>query len=120
MHAITEMVRQLRKGKGRNGLILANGGVLTYQHVLCLSTMRRRGGSPYPDADPLPNHVTDVPVPKIEEKIKDVQDATIEVSSVSSHPSTANVSGAYSQCHRHIRSNSTETTHLYEHMSLAV
>ncbi|KAE8372227.1 hypothetical protein BDV26DRAFT_286128 [Aspergillus bertholletiae] len=39
MHAITEMVRQLRGGKSRNGLILANGGVLTYQHAICLSSL---------------------------------------------------------------------------------
>lgn len=45
--AITEMTRQLRSGKGRNGLILANGGVLSYQHVVCLSTRPRQ--SPYPD-----------------------------------------------------------------------
>lgn len=46
--AITEMTRQLRGGKGRNGLILANGGVLSYQHVVCLSTRPRN--SPYPDS----------------------------------------------------------------------
>ncbi|RLL98083.1 hypothetical protein CFD26_106230 [Aspergillus turcosus] len=48
MHAITEMVRQLRQGKGRHGLILANGGILTYQHALCLSTAPREDGL-YPD-----------------------------------------------------------------------
>lgn len=42
------MVRQLRQGKGRHGLILANGGILTYQHALCLSTAPREDGS-YPD-----------------------------------------------------------------------
>lgn len=42
------MTRQLRSGKGRNGLILANGGVLSYQHVVCLSTHPRN--SPYPDS----------------------------------------------------------------------
>lgn len=42
------MTRQLRQGKGRNGLVLANGGVISYQHAVCLSS-RPRGG-PYPDS----------------------------------------------------------------------
>lgn len=41
------MTRQLRNGKGRNGLVLANGGVLSYQHVVCLSSQPRN--RPYPD-----------------------------------------------------------------------
>ncbi|KIW78740.1 hypothetical protein Z517_08579 [Fonsecaea pedrosoi CBS 271.37] len=82
MHAITEMTRQLRQGKGRNGLILANGGVMTYQHVLCLSTTRRRDGSPYPDRDPLPQFVTGLTVPKIDAKVEGEQDAVIETYTV--------------------------------------
>lgn len=60
------MVRILRNGHhARNGLILANGGVLTYQHALCLST-RPRGNDPiYPPQDPLPTHVTDIPAPAV-------------------------------------------------------
>lgn len=58
------MVRQLRKGNGQNGLVLANGGVVTYQHVVCLSS--RRGSSPYPEHNPLPGVVTDIPVPTID------------------------------------------------------
>ncbi|CAF9935218.1 MAG: hypothetical protein ALECFALPRED_006337 [Alectoria fallacina] len=65
MHALTAMVRQLRRGNGQNGLILANGGVLTYQHALCLSTSPRRDGSAYPDRNPLPSHVTDIPIPRL-------------------------------------------------------
>lgn len=65
MHALTAMVRDLRRGDGQNGLILANGGVLTYQYALCLSTRPRRDGSAYPDKDPLPSHVTDTPVPTV-------------------------------------------------------
>jgi len=62
--AITEMTRQLRTGtRGTNGLILANGGFLTYQYVVCLS--RNARSSPYPEKNPLPDHITDVPVPKI-------------------------------------------------------
>ena len=59
------MVRELRKGNSKTGLILANGGVLTYQHVLCLSTQPRRGGSEYPLSNPLPRYITDLPAPSI-------------------------------------------------------
>jgi len=57
--AITEITRQLRSGKGRHGLVLANGGVLSYQHAVCLSTLP--GNDAYPngtrlvDADPSPS-----------------------------------------------------------------
>jgi Thiolase-like protein type 1 additional C-terminal domain len=72
------MTRQLRQGKGANGLVLANGGVLTYQHVICLSSQPRRDGSPYPDRNPLPDAITDVPVPLIDEQVEG--EATVEVS----------------------------------------
>ncbi|ROV98064.1 hypothetical protein VMCG_07031 [Cytospora schulzeri] len=49
MHAITEMSRQIRSGKVKNGLVLANGGVIMYQHVLCLSS-RPNSASRYPDS----------------------------------------------------------------------
>lgn len=39
------MTRQLRDGRGRNGLVLANGGVLSYQHVVCLSSQPRKGAA---------------------------------------------------------------------------
>jgi hypothetical protein len=69
MHAITEMTRQLRSGeKGTNGLILANGGVVTYQHVTCLSRQPRKDGAGYPAEKPLPAVITDVPAPSIKEK----------------------------------------------------
>ncbi|KIW07438.1 uncharacterized protein PV09_02278 [Verruconis gallopava] len=68
MHAITEMTRQLRAGRGKNGLILANGGVLTYQYVVCLSSTPR--ATPYPDRNPLPDHLANVPAPKISESPK--------------------------------------------------
>ncbi|KAF7870244.1 uncharacterized protein EAF02_009434 [Botrytis sinoallii] len=68
--SITEMTRQLRDKKGQvsnhknagisNGLILANGGVLTYQHVVCLSTQPRIDGNQYQDANPCPNIVQSV------------------------------------------------------------
>lgn len=81
--AITEMTRQLRQGKGRTGLILANGGVMSYQHVLCLSTSARRDGSPYPAKNPLPEWVTDLPVPTVDAKVEGNEEATIEVTSPS-------------------------------------
>lgn len=71
------MVRQLRKGNAQNGLILANGGVLTYQHAICLSTHPRRDDAPYPDTNPLPSHITDIPVPRIAERAEG--EAVIEV-----------------------------------------
>ena len=71
------MVRQLRKGKGKTGLVLANGGVATYQHVVCLSRSPRRDGLPYPDSNPLPEYVTDVQVPLVSETVEG--EATVEV-----------------------------------------
>ncbi|KAK4505899.1 hypothetical protein PRZ48_003864 [Zasmidium cellare] len=80
LHAITEMTRQLRQSKGKTGLILANGGWVTYQHVLCLSRSPRSDGLPYPDANPLPKYVTDVFIPKIAEQAEG--NATIETYTV--------------------------------------
>lgn len=64
------MTRQLRKKRGQvsnhknsgvsNGLILANGGVLTYQHVVCLSTQPRSDGNRYQDGNPCANIVQSV------------------------------------------------------------
>ncbi|KIY00507.1 uncharacterized protein Z520_04192 [Fonsecaea multimorphosa CBS 102226] len=115
MHALTEMTRQLRKGKGRHGLILANGGVMTYQHVICLSTTRRRGGSPYPDRDPLPEFVTDIPVPKVDGKVEGEQDAVIETYTVEfkrdNTPLRAYVVGRLkSSDHRFIANHADEET----------
>ncbi|GAB7349144.1 hypothetical protein MBLNU459_g8085t2 [Dothideomycetes sp. NU459] len=68
MHAITEMVRRLRehKGRERNGMILANGGVLTYQHVVCLSSEPRSVEHHYPLQSPLPGVLVDMSVPEID------------------------------------------------------
>lgn len=76
------MVRQLRAGKGRNGLILANGGVVTYQAVICLSRSPRRDGLPYPTTNPLSDIITDVQTPLVE--VKAEGDAIIEVGASSS------------------------------------
>ncbi|KAE8443424.1 hypothetical protein EG329_001905 [Mollisiaceae sp. DMI_Dod_QoI] len=74
MHALTAMVRELRKGKMQRGLVLANGGVLTYQYVVCLSSKPRN--SPYPDRNPLPNLLTVDSAPSIDDQAEG--EATIE------------------------------------------
>lgn len=50
LQAITEMVRRLRKGSHRTGVILANGGFLSYQHAICLAVSPRKQGTSYPDS----------------------------------------------------------------------
>ena len=62
------MTRQLRKGNGKIGLVLANGGVATYQHVVCLSSKPRRDDLQYPDCNPLPETITDVQIPAVIEQ----------------------------------------------------
>ncbi|KAF4945262.1 hypothetical protein FGADI_12082 [Fusarium gaditjirri] len=47
LHAIAEMARVIRSRKHQNGLVLANGGVLSWQHALCLSAQPRRDASTY-------------------------------------------------------------------------
>lgn len=61
------MTRELRTGKYKNGLILANGGVMTYQYALCLSRNPRQDDSDFPTTDILPKMITDVEVPKVDE-----------------------------------------------------
>ena len=78
------MVRELRRGTSQNGLILANGGVITYQHVICLSSRPRRDGSPYPDEKPLPSYMTGTKVPTIVAQAEG--EAVIEVSPSSLFP----------------------------------
>lgn len=60
------MVRQLRKGNGRIGLVLANGGVLSHHHAVCLSRQPRGDGAPYPNRNPLPRHISDAQPPIVE------------------------------------------------------
>jgi len=71
------MVRELRRGHSQNGLILGNGGVLTYQHAICLSSRPRQDDSAYPERNPLPQYITDVPVPPVIDQAEG--EATIEV-----------------------------------------
>jgi len=58
------MTRRLRKGEQYHGLILANGGVMSYQHVTILSHKGRQDNSPFPVHDVLPEHLEyeDAPV----------------------------------------------------------
>lgn len=53
--AIAEMARVIRHGRYQTGLILANGGVLSWQHAICLSAQPKRDGSPYKSATFLDN-----------------------------------------------------------------
>lgn len=71
------MARKLRAGSGTNGLVLANGGVLTYQHVICLSSRPRAENRPYPARNPLPSTLSNDLVPETEESAEG--DAIIEV-----------------------------------------
>ncbi|KAH7399397.1 hypothetical protein BKA66DRAFT_406370 [Pyrenochaeta sp. MPI-SDFR-AT-0127] len=66
MHALTEMTRQLRDGKakGKKGLVLCNGGVLSYQYVIILSKEPRKDGE-FPGENPLPQQITDVAAPQL-------------------------------------------------------
>ncbi|CAI6285051.1 unnamed protein product [Periconia digitata] len=52
MHALTGMTRALREGKGKKGLVLCNGGMMTYQFAIVLGTDGRVGGG-YTDHNPL-------------------------------------------------------------------
>lgn len=63
MHALTAMTREIRAGRAKKGLILANGGVATYQHAVVLSASPRRDA--YPTKNPLPSMITDVEVPSL-------------------------------------------------------
>ena len=71
------MVRKLRRREERHGLVLANGGVLTYQHVVCLSSDSRKDGKGYPDENPLAPTTSDISVPEIDDNPKGA--AIIEV-----------------------------------------
>ncbi|KAH8733058.1 hypothetical protein GQ44DRAFT_601041 [Phaeosphaeriaceae sp. PMI808] len=62
MHALTEMTRQLRAGEGKKGLVLCNGGVLSYQYVVILG--REPLNEIYPE-NPLPEQLEDVGVPEL-------------------------------------------------------
>ena len=64
MHALTEMTRAIREGRGKTGLVLCNGGVLSYQHVVVLRREPRNDGR-YPEGNPLPGKLEDLEVPEV-------------------------------------------------------
>ncbi|KAL5362554.1 hypothetical protein BJX96DRAFT_177256 [Aspergillus floccosus] len=68
LHAITQVVRDIRAGRGRTGLVLANGGVLSYHYTVCLSAAPRADGSPYPAQNPLGGYAEDIAPPPIAAK----------------------------------------------------
>lgn len=61
------MTRELRKKKTK-GLILANGGVLTHEHAIVLSSEPRTDDKSYPEAPPLPHDMDDVVGPPIQSR----------------------------------------------------
>ena len=63
--AITQAVRDLRSRRGIHGLVLANGGILSYHHTVCLSIRPRADGSSYPSQNPLPEFSRDITSPAI-------------------------------------------------------
>lgn len=73
------MVRKIRQGSAKNGVVLANGGWLTYQHVVCLSSKPRRGSLPYPESPPLPE-VLPSDAPPVDAEAEG--EAVIEVSAI--------------------------------------
>lgn len=74
------MVREIRKGTFQTGLVLANGGIMTYQYAVCLSKDPRKDNSPFPTEDILPAMITDVPIPETDE-IADGE-ASVEVTRI--------------------------------------
>lgn len=79
--AVAEMVRQLRKTSDRttatHGLILANGGTLTTENAICLSTQPRQSSTSYPLTDTLPSRVRKSLPPAVDAKA--TGEAVIEV-----------------------------------------
>lgn len=78
------MTRELRSRRYNNGLILANGGMLTHQYVVCLSAQPRKDGKEYPSKNPLPLVVQDPAPPFVEDASGP---ATIEVRARPDSPS---------------------------------
>jgi hypothetical protein len=113
MHAIIEMVRHLRSGSGKTGLVLANGGSVTYQHVVCLSNSPRSDGSAYPSKNPLPENLESEPHPVTDvgaEGEVEIETYTVEFERDGS-PSAAYVVGRLvSNGHRVLANEADEAT----------
>lgn len=98
------MTRELRKSFGelKNGLVLANGGMVTHQYVVCLSSRPRKDGKSYPAKNPLPEIIDDWQVPQVEEKAEG--EAWVEVRFIYQPYMRMRL-----MWNRHIQSNSIET-----------
>ena len=81
------MTRRLRhRGQEKTGLILANGGVLTYQHAIILSSAGKKDGSRYPDTAPLPPLLDYAgAAPEVDEKAKGEAVVEVSLTSITSH-----------------------------------
>ena len=72
------MVRLVRNGVHNTGMVVANGGYMTYHHAVCLSRYAPDPLKPgYAETVPLPSILNDIPVPDFEHKPNGV--ALIEV-----------------------------------------
>lgn len=111
MHALTAMTREIRAGRAKKGLVLANGGVATYQHAVVLSASPRQ--TPYPAKNILPPLVTDVNVPTLDAVAEG--DAVVETYTVDfdrqNKPVRGHVVGRLKETgHRFIANNGDDTT----------
>jgi len=77
-------MRELRKGKSQHGLVLANGGLLTYQYVVCLSS--QPGNSPYPPKTSLPDRLADEPIHDVDEQASGEAIIEVRISFLSKRP----------------------------------
>ncbi|KAL4893126.1 hypothetical protein BDV59DRAFT_207930 [Aspergillus ambiguus] len=121
LHAITQVVRDIRAGRGRNGLVLANGGVLSYHYTVCLSASPRADGSPYPAQNPLPAYAKGISPPPT--AVKAEGRAVIETYTVQfqrdGSPGEGYVIGRLENGHRFI-ANAADTATLRELSSMTV
>ncbi|TQV92303.1 hypothetical protein V2A60_006991 [Cordyceps javanica] len=111
MHALTAMTRELRSRKFSNGLILANGGMLTHQYAICLSAQPRKDGRAYPSQNPLPLVVQDPAPPFVEDANGP---ATIETYTIeydrSGAPSVGHIVGRLKTGERFLANHGDDTT----------
>lgn len=71
----------LRPNQPANGLVLANGGFATYQDVMIFSSQPSKVTDwTYPARNPLPEEITDVEAPEVDDEVGAEQEAIIEVS----------------------------------------
>ncbi|KIW41817.1 uncharacterized protein PV06_05424 [Exophiala oligosperma] len=113
MHGVAEMVRVLRRRKrGTRGLVLGNGGNVTYQHALVLSANPPAMGQEYPRENPLPK-LLDVRGPAIDSRPEGK--ATIETYTVEfsrgGEPETAIIIGLLEKTgHRFVANHADRAT----------